>query len=84
MKYLVAQDWPGNVRQLENVCHWLTVMAPGQTVEVGDLPPELREDAAARRRGRLDRGARARGREVADARRVEHHGRRSRASSRRR
>jgi two-component system, NtrC family, nitrogen regulation response regulator GlnG len=47
MNYLVAQDWQGNVRQLENVCHWLTVMAPGQTVDVGDLPPELREDAAA-------------------------------------
>jgi two-component system nitrogen regulation response regulator GlnG len=35
-------DYPGNVRQLENFCHWLTVMAPGQTVEVGDLPPEVR------------------------------------------
>jgi two-component system, NtrC family, nitrogen regulation response regulator GlnG len=47
MNYLVAQDWQGNVRQLENVCHWLTVMAPGQTVDVGDLPSELREDAVA-------------------------------------
>jgi two-component system nitrogen regulation response regulator GlnG len=47
MNYLVAQDWQGNVRQLENVCHWLTVMAPGQTVDVGDLPPELREDMVA-------------------------------------
>ncbi len=45
--YLAAQDWAGNVRQLENVCHWLTVMAPAQTVDVGDLPPELRENAAA-------------------------------------
>ena len=35
-------DYPGNVRQLENFCHWLTVMAPGQTVGVGDLPPEVR------------------------------------------
>ncbi|MDH3378491.1 MAG: nitrogen regulation protein NR(I) [Gammaproteobacteria bacterium] len=34
-------DWPGNVRQLENVCRWLTVMAPGQIVSIGDLPPEL-------------------------------------------
>lgn len=33
--------WPGNVRQLENVCRWLTVMAPSQQVEVDDLPPEL-------------------------------------------
>ncbi len=36
--------WPGNVRQLENICRWLTVMAPGQDVHVEDLPPEL--DAA--------------------------------------
>ncbi|MCC6198384.1 MAG: nitrogen regulation protein NR(I), partial [Burkholderiales bacterium] len=35
--------FPGNVRQLENVCHWLTVMAPGQRIEVADLPPEVRE-----------------------------------------
>jgi two-component system nitrogen regulation response regulator GlnG len=42
VKFLCAQDLPGNVRQVENLCHWLTVMAPGQTVEVGDLPPELR------------------------------------------
>ncbi|OXY81630.1 nitrogen regulation protein NR(I) [Oceanimonas doudoroffii] len=33
--------WPGNVRQLENVCRWLTVMASGQEVLVSDLPPEL-------------------------------------------
>jgi len=46
MSYMAAQDWPGNVRQIENVCHWLTVMAPMQAIEVGDLPPELREDAA--------------------------------------
>jgi two-component system nitrogen regulation response regulator GlnG len=47
MSYLAAQDWPGNVRQLENVCHWLTVMAPAQAVAVGDLPPELRIAGAA-------------------------------------
>ncbi|HEY6862560.1 MAG TPA: nitrogen regulation protein NR(I) [Burkholderiales bacterium] len=47
MKYLAAQDLPGNVRQLENVCHWLTVMAPTQIIEVSDLPPELRQDPAA-------------------------------------
>jgi two-component system nitrogen regulation response regulator GlnG len=34
-------EFPGNVRQLENVCHWLTVMAPSQVVEAKDLPPEL-------------------------------------------
>lgn len=43
LEYLACLDWPGNVRQLENLCHWLTVMAPGQTVEQADLPPELRE-----------------------------------------
>jgi two-component system nitrogen regulation response regulator GlnG len=38
---LVGFDFPGNVRQLENVCHWLTVMAPAQVIEPKDLPPEL-------------------------------------------
>ncbi len=33
--------FPGNVRQLENVCHWLTVMAPAQVIEPKDLPPEF-------------------------------------------
>ncbi len=47
MQFFAAQDWPGNVRQLENVCHWVTVMAPGQVVDVKDLPPEVRGDAAA-------------------------------------
>jgi two-component system nitrogen regulation response regulator GlnG len=44
LRYLTAVNWSGNVRQLENVCHWLTVMAPGQNVDVADLPPELKED----------------------------------------
>jgi len=35
-------DWPGNVRQLQNVCNWLTVMAPSQVVTANDLPPEIR------------------------------------------
>jgi two-component system nitrogen regulation response regulator GlnG len=43
-EYLARLPWPGNVRQLENTCRWLTVMAPGQTVRVDDLPPELRAD----------------------------------------
>lgn len=43
LKYLQALPFPGNVRQLENLCHWLTVMAPGQIVEVADLPPEMRD-----------------------------------------
>jgi len=44
LRYLTTLGWSGNVRQLENVCHWLTVMAPGQNIDVADLPPELRED----------------------------------------
>lgn len=42
MQALALFDFPGNVRQLENFCHWLTVMAPGQTVSFADLPPEVR------------------------------------------
>ncbi|MDX3893275.1 nitrogen regulation protein NR(I) [Pusillimonas sp.] len=38
---LVEFDYPGNIRQLENFCHWLTVMASGQWVDVDDLPPEV-------------------------------------------
>ena len=41
MQKLCEYEWPGNVRQLENVCRWLTVMAPGQDVHMADLPPEL-------------------------------------------
>ena len=44
VQYLAAQDFPGNVRQLENLCHWVTVMAPGQVVDVADLPPDIRGD----------------------------------------
>ena len=46
IKYLSSLSWSGNVRQLENVCHWLTVMAPGQNIDVADLPAELKEDSA--------------------------------------
>jgi len=46
LRYIVGLSFPGNVRQLENLCHWLTVMAPGQTVEIDDLPPDLRGAAA--------------------------------------
>ncbi|MFS2163106.1 nitrogen regulation protein NR(I) [Variovorax sp. Varisp62] len=38
---LAAFSFPGNVRQLENICHWLTVMAPAQLIEAKDLPPEV-------------------------------------------
>jgi two-component system nitrogen regulation response regulator GlnG len=47
VEHLTRLDFPGNVRQLENLCHWLTVMAPGQVVELGDLPAEFRDPAAA-------------------------------------
>jgi len=45
--YISRLDFPGNVRQLENLCHWITVMAPGQVVDVADLPAEFREPSAA-------------------------------------
>jgi two-component system nitrogen regulation response regulator GlnG len=38
---LLGFGFPGNVRQLENICHWLTVMAPAQVIEPKDLPPEV-------------------------------------------
>ena len=41
MVYLTSLPWPGNVRQLENTCHWLAVMTSGQTVHLSDLPAEL-------------------------------------------
>ena len=43
---LMQFRFPGNVRQLENICHWLTVMAPAQMIEPKDLPPELAADPA--------------------------------------
>ncbi|MBG6072738.1 MULTISPECIES: nitrogen regulation protein NR(I) [unclassified Polaromonas] len=41
LQQLSLFGFPGNVRQLENICHWLTVMAPAQVVEPKDLPPEV-------------------------------------------
>lgn len=46
MQFLTGLELPGNVRQLENLCNWITVMAPGQTVEAKDLPLELTEGQA--------------------------------------
>ena len=46
IEHLTRLDFPGNVRQLENLSHWLTVMAPGQVIELADLPVEFREPAA--------------------------------------
>ena len=78
-KVIAAFPFPGNVRQLENMCHWLTVMAPGQRIEVPDLPPEIRDGAGRRglrrQRGRLAARARPGARRGARARRAR--GRRS-------
>jgi len=41
MQFLTEHEWPGNVRQLENVCRWITVMAPAQVVSLRDMPEEL-------------------------------------------
>lgn len=41
LAWLGQFSFPGNVRQLENICHWLTVMAPAQVIEAKDLPPEV-------------------------------------------
>jgi len=45
--FLMQLDWPGNVRQLENLCRWLTVMAPGQQICPADLPEDLRGEGSA-------------------------------------
>jgi len=41
--YFSSLDWKGNVRQLENVCHWLTVMTAGNTINIADLPEDLKK-----------------------------------------
>jgi two-component system nitrogen regulation response regulator GlnG len=46
LKFIEALPFPGNVRQLENLCHWLTVLAPAQVVKVEDLPLEIRQESA--------------------------------------
>jgi two-component system nitrogen regulation response regulator GlnG len=47
LQFLCGLELPGNVRQLENLCNWITVMAPGQTVEIKDLPLELSQEQGA-------------------------------------
>ena len=47
LAHLARLDFPGNVRQLENLCHWLNVMAPGQVIGLADLPTEFRGATAA-------------------------------------
>lgn len=44
--FLTGLDWPGNVRQLENVCRWVTVMASGKDIHLDDLPEALRQPEA--------------------------------------
>src|SRR6188508_1090397 len=46
LAHLARLEFPGNVRQLENLCHWLTVMAPGQVIDLANLPPEFRAQVA--------------------------------------
>ena len=46
LAHLARMDFPGNVRQVENLCHWLTVMAPGQAIGIADLPAEFRGEPA--------------------------------------
>ena len=45
-RYLESCQWSGNVRQLENLCRWLTVMATGREIHVQDLPPEMQDEEA--------------------------------------
>ncbi|PLW84277.1 nitrogen regulation protein NR(I) [Kineobactrum sediminis] len=45
-RFLTTLSWPGNVRQLENTCRWLTVMASGREIHLRDLPPELGKTVA--------------------------------------
>lgn len=46
LQYLTGYEWPGNIRQLENVLERCFVMAPGETITVRDLPPEVKDDEA--------------------------------------
>ncbi len=57
LQFLCGLELPGNVRQLENLCNWITVMAPGQTVEIKDLPIELTQEKSSAAPGSLALGA---------------------------
>ena len=43
MDIIEQYNWPGNVRQLENICYWLALMTPTQNVKVHDLPTEIKD-----------------------------------------
>jgi two-component system, NtrC family, nitrogen regulation response regulator GlnG len=45
LNYLITLHWSGNVLQLENVCHWLTLMTSGSTITMGDLPLDLKDQS---------------------------------------
>ena len=44
IEFFKSLYWQGNVRQLENVCHWLTVMSAGKIIQISDLPAELKDE----------------------------------------
>ena len=46
LTYLSSLQWPGNIRQLENTCRWISVMAPSQLVRIDDLPPDLKQETS--------------------------------------
>lgn len=46
MRYLSSLQWPGNIRQLENTCRWLSVMAPSKLIRIDDLPADLRQETS--------------------------------------
>ena len=53
--YFKKLSWTGNIRQLRNICHWLTVMSPGKEVGISDLPAEiLRENLSPKHSGQWD------------------------------
>ncbi|TFW19114.1 nitrogen regulation protein NR(I) [Duganella callida] len=70
LQFLCSLELPGNVRQLENLCNWITVMAPGQTVEVKDLPLELTQEKNSGSSG----GMTASAAQAPDTYSVQHHG----------
>ncbi len=53
MNYLSSLQWPGNIRQLENTCRWLSVMAPSKLIRIDDLPPDLKQETASDSSGPL-------------------------------
>ena len=54
--YLSLLPWPGNVRQLENTCRWLQVMASSRTILIEDLPPELQQSETSTEQGSWETG----------------------------